>query len=164
MKFLLLLLAFPMISTGQTGIHETSDSLTVNGFRFLTYVLKLSNYSSTDPAMMLVVPERTVDSVKLQIPKVYASRKQEYNEFYLLGVPAPADTAIVERALTEFIARIDSARMARKRSTFMKVYAWDNSTQTINYLTRSKDLSTVSNLYFLNSMKDLCKYMICPGR
>jgi hypothetical protein len=73
-------------------------------------------------------------------------------------------TQIVKRAVTEFLNQIDSGRMERNRSTFLRRYNWDNINNRVVYQPTTKDLSQVDNLYYLKSTTDICRYMACPKK
>ena len=152
MKLLILLLTLPMSLLGQTIEFEKTDSIQIDTLTFSTYVLKINNYSATDPAKVFVVPIGSFDSLKTQIQKVYFSKKQEYNEYYVLGVSDIFQWEMVKRAVTEFLIQVDNKRAARNRSTFLRPYQ-----------STTNDLHRIVNLHFLNSTKDLCKYMICTS-
>ena len=162
MRLLIILLTFPLFLFGQSVEIEKNDSIQVDTFTFPTYVLKIDNYSASDPAKVFIVPSKSFDSLTRQIPKLYFSKKQEYNEYYVLGVEDMSKTQIVKRAVTEFLNQIDSARIARKRSAFLRLYSRDTINNKVVYQPTTKDLSQVDNLYYLNSTKDLCRYMACP--
>ena len=141
---------------------QLNDTISVGLTQYPTYMLKINNYSSSDLAKVFVTNVSDFDTLRHQIPKYYFARKQEYNEYYLLGVADISKTQDVELALTIFLRRIDSTRMARNRSTFLRFYTWDNVNMKIVYNSSFKDLSQVDNLYYLKSRKDICKYMACP--
>lgn len=126
-------------------------------------MIKIGNSSASDPAKVFVTTVDNVKTLKQLIPKYYFARKQEYNEYYVLGVPDLSQTKVVEKALTAFLNQIDSSRMARKRSTFLRVYNWDNVKNEINYEQTFKKLSKVDNVYYLKKVQDICHFMICPN-
>src|SRR5689334_18551681 len=125
MIFILILLILPFSLFGQTIEYEKNDSIGLDNYTFSTYILKINNYSSSDPAKIFVIPAKSFDSLKKQIPKLYFSRKQEYNEYYILGVVDMSQTETIKLILTEFLNRIDSSRVARNRSTFLRLYTLD---------------------------------------
>ncbi len=161
MKLLIFLLSLPLSLFGQKYYSEKNDSIHIDTTTFLTYFIKLSDNSTTDAAMIFVVPNKSFDSLKKQIPLLYFSKKQEYDEFYVLSVADISKRGIIKRAITEFINQIDSSRFERNRSTFMRLYSLDKNNRIV-YQTTSKDLQQVDNLYYLNSAKELCKYLVCP--
>lgn len=161
-RLLLLLFAMPISLFGQKIEYEKNDSIHIDSSTFTTYILKINNFSATDPAKIFIIPGKSIDSLKKQIPKLYFSKKQEYNEYYVLGVADMSQTEKITRALTEFIIQIDSSRAARNRSTFLRFYGRDQVNNKITPQPTDKDLSQVANLHYLNSTRDLCKYMICP--
>jgi hypothetical protein len=162
MRVLIFLLILPISLFAQRIEFERSDSIHIGNSVFSTYVLKINNYSASDPAMVFVAPLKTFDSLKRQISKFYFSRKQEYNEYYLLGVADLIQPAMVNQALTEFLNQVDTLRIKRNRTTFLRQYSWDNVNKKIVYKSTFKDLTQVDNLHYLKSAKDICKYMICP--
>jgi len=161
MRLLLILLILPIALFGQTIDYEKNDSIHIETYTFSTYVLKIKDYSASDPAKVFVIPAESFDSLKRQIPKLYSSRKQEYNEYYVLAVPDLFQTEIVKQAVMQYLNQIDNSRVLRNRSTFLRSYRWDNTNKKMEYNTTKKDLQLVDNLHYLYSTKDLCKYMMC---
>ena len=155
---------FPLFALGQTIESEKNGSIQIGTFTFPTYTLQINNYSASDPAKVFIIPVKSFDSLKRLIPRLYFSKKQEYNEYYVLGVDDISHTQIVKPGVREFLKQIDSARVERNRSTFLRLYSWDNINKKVIYQATSKDLSQVDNLYYLNSTKDICKYMGCPKK
>lgn len=155
---------FPLSLLGQTVEFERKDSIQIDGFTCPTYVLKINNYSASDPAKVFIIPSKSFDSLTSQIPKLYFSKKQEYNEYYVLGVEDMLQVQIVKYALTKFLNQIDRERAERKRSTFLKMYSWDNIHNKVVYLPTTKDISQADNVYYLHSTKDLCRYMACTNK
>jgi hypothetical protein len=164
MILIIILLLLPLASVGQIIEYEKTGSMQLDTFAFPTYILKIDNHSASDPAKVFIVPSKSFDSLTRQITKLYFAKKQEYNEYYVLGVEDMSQTQTMERAVTKFLNQIDSARAARKRSTFLKLYSWDNINNKIIYQLTMKNLSQVDNLYYLNSAKDICRYMACPKK
>ena len=164
MKLIILLLTFPFSTFAQKVISVKVDSILVDSLHFSTYSLKLSNSSATDPAKVFVTSKKDFNKLKEIIPKYYFARKQEFNEYYILGVPDLNQKTSIDKALIIFLNHIDSSRLLRNRYTFRKVYTWDNINYKINYKQEYKELFQIDNLFYLNSIKDLCKYMICPSR
>jgi Mlc titration factor MtfA (ptsG expression regulator) len=85
MRLLIILLTFPLSLFGQTIEFEKNASIQIDSFTFPTYILKIDNYSASDPAKVFVVLSKSFDSLKRQISILYFSKKQEYNEYYILG-------------------------------------------------------------------------------
>lgn len=162
MKFIILLLTLPYTSLAQKIQSEKTDTIFMNSSEYLTYELKIDNYSASDPAKVFVTSIENFDTLKRLIPKYYFSRKQEYNEYYILGVPNLNHTNEVGQALIEYLNQIDSSRVLRNRSTFRQIYTWDNAKHKIKYQLKYKDLSQIDNLFYLKSLNDICKYMFCP--
>ena len=162
MKFIILLLTLPLTALTQKIESVKSDTISVNSSNYLTYELKINNYSASDPAKVFVTSIENFDTLKTLIPKYYFAKKQEYNEYYILGVPDLTQTSDVDQALIEFLNQIDSSRALRGRSTFRQIYTWDNSNHKITYQLKYKELSQIDNLFYLKSLNDICKYMSCP--
>lgn len=164
MKFIILLLILPFSALAQKIESEKIDSIYFNFSNYLTYELKINNHSASDPARVFVVAVTNFDTLKRLVPKYYFERKQEFNEYYILGVPDLTKTNDVDQALIIFLNQIDSSRVLRSRSTFRQVYTWDNVNSKINYQPEYKELSKIDNLFCLKSPNDICKYMSCPYR
>ena len=164
MKFIILLLTIPFSTFAQKVESVKVDSILVDSLFFSTYSLKISNYSASDPAKVFVTSIKDFDKLKEIIPKYYFARKQEFNEYYILGIPDLNQKTSTDKALIIFLNQIDSSRLLRNRSTFRKVYTWDNINYKINYQEEYKELFQIDNLFYLKSINDLCKYMICPNR
>lgn len=163
MKKIIIIFFFPISLLAQKVPRETNDTLTVDLVNFPIYSVKIDNSSSSDPAKVFIVNIRDFDSIKCLIPECYYSRKQEYNEYYVLGfqnIPH-IDTVNV---VSEFLNKVDNIRTIRNRSTFLRNYSFDNSSGKITYQTTYKELSQVSNLFWLNSVADLRKNMRCKHR
>jgi hypothetical protein len=86
MKLLIFILSLPLTLFSQTNYSEKNDSIHIDNDTFLTYFIKLSDNSASDPAMIFVIPNKSFDSLKKQIPIFYFSKKQEYSEYYVLSV------------------------------------------------------------------------------
>ena len=162
MKFLILFLTLPLSTLAQKIESIKTDSISVNSLNYLTCELKINNNSASDPAKVFVAAIENFDSLKILIPKYYFARKQEYNEYYILGVPDLTKKKDVDQALIKFLNQIDSLRTLRSRSTFRQIYTWDNATNKINYQNIYKELSQIDNLFYLKSLTDICRYMTCP--
>ena len=161
MKAILLFL-LPVSLLGQKLEFERNDTLFLGSLKYPTYMLKIDNSSASDPAKVFVTTIKYAKSLRQLIPKYYFARKQEYNEYYILGVPDLSQTKVVERTLTAYLNQIDISRMARKRSTFLRVYSWDKAKNEINYERTYKNISKVDNVFYLKKVQDICNYMICP--
>jgi hypothetical protein len=164
MKVTLLFIFFPISLLAQKFELEKNDTLYLDSFKYPTYMLKIGNSSASDPAKVFVTKIKYVNTLRQLIPKYYFTRKQEYNEYYILGVPELSQTKDVEFALTAYLNQIDSSRMVRKRSTFLRVCSWDNVKYEINYEQTFKNLSKVDNVFYIKKVQDICRYMICPGK
>ena len=163
MKTLLLLLLLPLSLLAQKIILEKNSTLYLGSLKYPTYMLRIDNNSASDPAKVFVTTVKNLKTLERLIPKYYFARKQEYNEYYILGVPNLYQTKVVEKALTTYLTQIDNSRMGRKRSTFLRVYTLDNSKNEIIYQGTFKNLSKVDNVYYLKRVQDICRYMICPS-
>ncbi len=164
MKFIILLIVLTLSTMGQKIESEKTDTISLNSLNYLTWELKIHNYSASDPAEVFVTAIENFDTLKRLIPKYYFARKQEFNEYYILGVPDLTKTNDVDQTLIQFLNKIDSLRQLRSRSTFRQVYTWDNVNKKINSEPKFKELSQIDNLFYLKSLNDICKYMLCPNK
>jgi hypothetical protein len=162
LQFILIFL-LPLSLLAQKVESEISDTISFNSSKYLTYELKINNYSASDPAKVFIVDSKDFDTIKRIIPKYYFAKKQEYNEYYLLGVPELANNMDVTQVTIQFLNHIDSLRLLRHRSTFRRTYIWDNTNRKIVYQSEYKELSKIDNLFYLKSISDICKYMSCPN-
>lgn len=163
MRNILFLLLLPLSAFAQKIEFQKDGFICKGSLRYPTYTLSINNSSASDPAMVFVIPIKDFNKLKLQIPKIYHFKKQEYNEYYVLGVDNNrSQTKVATELLTTFLTQIDSSRVARKLSTFLRKYNWDNASSKITYKCSFKNLSDADNVYFLKSFKDICKYMNCP--
>ena len=162
MKFIILLLTLPFSTLAQKIESIKTDTIFANSSQYLTCELKINNSSASDPAKIFVTTIENFDTLKKLIPKYYFARKQEFNEYYILGVPDLKQTNAVDQVLIEFLNQIDSSRVLRSRSTFRQIYTWDNLNSKINYQAKYKELSQIDNMFYLKSLNDICKYMTCP--
>ena len=162
LQFILLFL-FPFSVFAQKLEREISDTITYNSSKYLTYELKIDNYSASDPAKVFMVDAKDFDTVKKMIPKYYFASKQEYYEYYLIGVPHIANNKDITQVTIQFLDHIDNIRVRRHRSTFRRTYIWDNQNSKIIYQAAFKELSKIDNLFYLISINDICKYMSCAS-
>ncbi len=164
MKFFIFLLTLPFSTLAQKIESIKTDTIFANSSKYLTCELKISNSSASDPAKIFITTIENFDRLKRLIPKYYFARKQEYNEYYILGVPDLRKKNSVDQVIIEFLNKIDSSRVLRNRSTFRQIYLWDNINNKINYQANYKELSQIDNMFYLNSINDICKYMTCPNQ
>ncbi|MEO8820363.1 MAG: hypothetical protein ABI267_04160 [Ginsengibacter sp.] len=163
MRILILLLVFPHFLFSQKIKFQKSDTIYLGNSVYPTCMLKMSNSSATDPAMIFVIPIKDFGKLQRKIEKFYVTKKQEYDEYYILGVPDITKNKLVSQVLTLYLQQIDSARMARNRSTFLRNYSWDKVNYKISYQSTFKDLNSVDNLHYLNSTEEVCKYIRCSA-
>lgn len=164
MRFILFLVIFPLLTFAQKIESEKIDTISINTSRCLTYALKINNFSASDPAMVFVTTIQNFDTLKQLIPAYYFARKQEYNEYYILGVPDMTHTTVIDRALILFINQIDSARVSRNRSTFRRIYTFDKNNGNLIYQNEFRELLHLDNVFYVKSVNDICKYMTCSDK
>ena len=162
MKTIVLFLTISLPTLAQNMLREKTDTIFATTGICLTFQLKLCDYSASAPAQIFVTNSNNFKTLKKLIPKYYYARKQEYCEYYILGVPCLKQNKINDQILIEFLNKIDSSRVLRGVSTFRQLYTWDTLKNKIDYQIAKKKISQIDNLYFLKTVTDVCKYMSCP--
>lgn len=161
MKTFLFLLLCPLAVFSQKEGFVKNDTLLLSNNKCPSTFIRLSSSSWSNYAMVLVTDIKNFNQIKKRIPQIYASRKQEYSDFHLIGIKNLISNKHKNEIVTLFLNKIDSTRMTEGLSVFLKYYNMDQSTGKITYLKNLKSLKEVSNLYYLFSEQDICKYMLC---
>ncbi|WP_293890143.1 hypothetical protein [Flavobacterium sp.] len=161
MKLIIIFLFSTFITYSQNQNFEIKDTIEVNKVKLPTYFFNVEKNSHSNPAMVFIVNSKDFEKIKKLIPKLYFSRKQEYTDFYVLSVKSLNDIGAVKSYLNE----IDLDRMKRQKSTFLRIYEFDKNHQKITYTSLFKTFTeTIDNVYYLKSVEELCKYMVCRIR
>lgn len=158
---LLHLLLIPLSVFSQKLDFVKNDTLLFNNIKYPTVLIKIGNDSRSNPAMVFVTDIKNFNHIKKRIPEIYFSKKQEYTDYYLIGIKNLESNQDKNEIVTNFLIKIDNSRIAKGLYVLLKNYDYNQLTGKITYLNTTKSLKEVSNLYYLFSEQDICKYMIC---
>ena len=161
MKLSIVFLFFTFTNYCQNQNIGINDTIIVNDVKLPTYFLNVEKHSHSNPALVFIVNNKDFEKVKKMMPKSYFSTYQEYTDFYVLSVKNLND----KDAVKSYLDKIDSDRMARGKSTFLRIYELDKKKYKIIYTSSFKTLTDkIDNVYYLKTADELCKYISCGKR
>ena len=158
MKQLFLFILFPFAAFSQHNNYEKFDSIKVDEKSYSTYFFNMEKNSLLNLAKVFVVKNKDFKKTVKKIPKIYAARKQEFTDFYVIALESMDNKVIVE-----YLNLIDSDRMKRNKSTFLRISNYDIKSHSNIYSSKYRNLvNGIDNVHFLKSSNEICKYMFCP--